>query len=272
MALKERLLKCGRSLSQFTILEHQEAASMQWMHSSASRKRRARISVHLSHMSKQGCKTLRPFSLSAMRPPSITVSTSSTTTVTLYTLETLDEELIIMALLCALLESYNSLHSSLFIQSSLNLQIVEAAFLAEDNQCNVNMPHVRVCLPSMPFLIKSQPPPISIPCHLIQKPHLLLAPHHPPHPQSLNEVARAAYNATSARILVTLKGSAISRNMLNSHTSIGPPTMPKSPMSPLNPLPKLKMKAMMSLRVMQVPSPYLPRPALISMQIQGQLG
>jgi len=46
----------------------------------------------------------------------------------------LDEELIIMALLHALPEDYSSLRSSLFIQSSLDLQIVESAFLAEDNQ------------------------------------------------------------------------------------------------------------------------------------------
>jgi hypothetical protein len=83
----------------------------------------------------QNIKALRPVSNTTLSAPSVTVSGGGTTTVALYTLETLDEELIIMALLRALPEDYNSLRSSLFIQSSLNLQIVKSAFLAEDNQC-----------------------------------------------------------------------------------------------------------------------------------------
>jgi hypothetical protein len=39
-----------------------------------------------------------------------------------------------MALLRALPEEYNSLRATLFIQDNLNLQTVETAFLAEDNQ------------------------------------------------------------------------------------------------------------------------------------------
>jgi hypothetical protein len=77
---------------------------------------------------KAGMQTIK-----ALRPvPTTTVSSPSSSTH--YTLETLDEELVIMALLRALPEDYSSLRSSLFIQSTLNLQIVESAFLAEDNQ------------------------------------------------------------------------------------------------------------------------------------------
>lgn len=81
----------------------------------------------------QHIKSLRPVGI--ISTPTVSVSsTSGSTTTAVYTLETLDEELIIMALLRALPEEYNSLRATLFIQSNLSLQIVETAFLAEDNQ------------------------------------------------------------------------------------------------------------------------------------------
>ena len=83
----------------------------------------------------QNIKALRPVTNSSLSAPTVSLSApSGSTSITLYTLETLDEELIIMALLRALPEEYSSLRSSLFIQSTLSLQTVETAFLAEDNQ------------------------------------------------------------------------------------------------------------------------------------------
>lgn len=81
----------------------------------------------------QHVQSLRPIGTTS--GPTVTVSsTSGSTTTTLYTLKTLDEELIIMALLRALPEDYSALRSSLFIQDTLTLQMVETAFSAEDNQ------------------------------------------------------------------------------------------------------------------------------------------
>lgn len=51
-----------------------------------------------------------------------------------YTLETLDNELIIMTLIRALPQDYQHVRSALLIQSTLTLDTVRDAFLAEDNQ------------------------------------------------------------------------------------------------------------------------------------------
>jgi hypothetical protein len=78
----------------------------------------------------QRVKNLRP----AGSAPTVTVtSATGATTGVVYTLETFDSELIVMTLLRALPESYNHLVSSLYIQSDLDLEMVERAFRAEDN-------------------------------------------------------------------------------------------------------------------------------------------
>jgi hypothetical protein len=89
----------------------------------------------------QVIKSLWPIGTTSAAPgfPNIIVTGTSGNSTSLpnapaYTLETLDEELVIMALLCALPEDYSALRSSLFIQDTLTLQMVENAFQAEDNQ------------------------------------------------------------------------------------------------------------------------------------------
>ena len=88
----------------------------------------------------QVIKSLRPVgTTSAPGLPTVVVTSTSGNSTSLpstsaYTLETLDEELVIMALLRALPEDYSALRSSLFIQDTLTLQMVENAFQAEDNQ------------------------------------------------------------------------------------------------------------------------------------------
>ncbi|KIM23430.1 hypothetical protein M408DRAFT_320982 [Serendipita vermifera MAFF 305830] len=76
-------------------------------------------------------KALRPVS----PPPSITVTSASGTSAPLpsstgniYTIETLDDELVIMTLLRALPDSYNHLRSALLIQPTLTLEVVEKRF------------------------------------------------------------------------------------------------------------------------------------------------
>ena len=79
----------------------------------------------------QRVRALRPATDYAA--PSINLtSTSNQTTTIVYTLQTLDEELVIMTLLRALPETYQHVRSSLLIQPSLTLDMVRQAFYAED--------------------------------------------------------------------------------------------------------------------------------------------
>jgi Reverse transcriptase (RNA-dependent DNA polymerase)/gag-polypeptide of LTR copia-type/GAG-pre-integrase domain len=73
-------------------------------------------------------KSLRPGTSSTASGQTLSGGTAS------YTLETLDNELIIMTLIRALPSDYQHVRSALLIQSSLTLDNVRDAFLAEDNQ------------------------------------------------------------------------------------------------------------------------------------------
>jgi transposase InsO family protein len=70
----------------------------------------------------------------ALRPVSSTTQTTVYPDPSAYTLETLDNELIIMTLIRALPQDYQHVRSALLIQSTLTLNTVRDAFLAEDNQ------------------------------------------------------------------------------------------------------------------------------------------
>lgn len=78
----------------------------------------------------QRVKSLRPGTPAASSGQTLA---SSTTT---YTLDTLDNELVIMTLIRALPPDYQHIRSALLIQSSLTLDTVRDTFLAEDNQRN----------------------------------------------------------------------------------------------------------------------------------------
>jgi hypothetical protein len=79
----------------------------------------------------QRVQALRPVATRAVPSVELTGTDNKTSTV-LYTLQTLDEELVIMTLLRAVPETYQQLHSSLLIQTTLTLETVKQAFHAED--------------------------------------------------------------------------------------------------------------------------------------------
>jgi hypothetical protein len=79
----------------------------------------------------QRVQALRPVATRAVPSVELTGTDNKTSTV-LYTLQTLDEELVIMTLLRAVPETYQHLHSSLLIQTTLTLEMVKQAFHAED--------------------------------------------------------------------------------------------------------------------------------------------
>jgi transposase InsO family protein len=76
----------------------------------------------------QRVKSLRP---GTTAPTGHTLSGGTPST---YTIETLDNELVIMTLLRALPQDYQHVRSALLIQPSLTLDTVRDAFIAEDNQ------------------------------------------------------------------------------------------------------------------------------------------
>jgi hypothetical protein len=79
----------------------------------------------------QHVQALWPVTTKAVLSVELTGTDDKTTTV-VYTLQTLDEELVIMTLLCAVPETYQHLCSSLLIQTTLTLEMVKQAFYAED--------------------------------------------------------------------------------------------------------------------------------------------